>query len=116
MQHLVSNRAQAVIRVDDPHRCAAIFEERKNGASRQLDVTSEMAVFPTGKPSSDRSNPERSIARSDHTLDTGRAQLFCRHSQHPYAVESKQAEFGAEPEITVGRLRDAVDRTLGETV
>src|ERR1700738_4870455 len=78
---------------------------------------SHPSVVPTRQPTQG-SDPEGSVAsrqqapyRSARKLLPGRQ----RQRQRTNAVETHYTGLGAQPEITVGRLRDRVDRPIQES-
>ena len=78
--------------------------------SGKLRVLSQLAVLPTGQPFVS-ANPKTSIARGEHASNIGAGEMLARGrlpGDAPNTVEAKQAEFRAEPEITVGRLSNRV--------
>src|SRR5277367_2952530 len=77
----------------------------------QFRVVIQLAVLPTCKSFSG-ANPKTSIARGEHASNIGAREMLARGRlprDAPNAVEAKQAEFRAEPEITVGCLGNRVD-------
>jgi len=79
-------------------------------------VLSQLAILPTGQPFVS-ANPKRSIARDEEFANkvAGKMLVPWRLPQDAAnAIEAKQAEFRAQPEITVGRLRDRLDGAVGK--
>jgi hypothetical protein len=77
----------------------------------QFRVVGQLAVLPTCKPFRG-ANPKTSIAPGEHASNIGAREMLTRGrlpGDAPNAVEAKQAEFCAEPEITVGCLSNRVD-------
>jgi hypothetical protein len=71
----------------------------------------QLAVLPTGKPRIS-ANPKTPIARDEQRSNPAVWERLTRGrlpSGGPNAVEPEQAEFRAEPEITVGRLSNRVE-------
>jgi hypothetical protein len=78
---------------------------------RKFRVVSELAVLPTYKSLSG-TDPKTPIAPGEHASNIRARKVLARGRlprDAPNAVEAKQAEFRAEPEITVGRLSNRVD-------
>ena len=89
-----------------PNRPFPILKERNDGLSSELRVMSQLAVLPTCK-SFIGANPKTPIARGEQASNMAAGEMLtCRRLpwDAPNAIEAKQAEFRAEPEITVGRL------------
>ena len=101
-----------------PYGSFTIFNERVNSLSRNLRVLSQLAVLPTGQPFM-RANPKSSIARDEKASNKAAGQMLIpsrlpRNGSN--AIEAKQAEIRAQPEITVGGLRNCVDSAFGKAV
>jgi hypothetical protein len=67
---------------------------------------SKLTVLPACKPF-DSADPKAPIASGEQVSNIAAGQMFTRRRlpwDAPNAVESKQAEFRAEPEIAVGSL------------
>jgi hypothetical protein len=66
----------------------------------------QLSVLPTGKPFVG-ADPKAPIARGEQLSNIATGEVLTRW-RLPWdasnAIEAKQARFGAEPEITVGRL------------
>src|SRR5260370_23557926 len=89
-----------------PYGTFAILKERLNNPSSKLRVVSQLAIFPTRKPFIS-ANPKTPVAPGKHVLNKAAGEMLTRRGlpwYKPNAIEAKQAEFRAEPEITVGRL------------
>jgi hypothetical protein len=79
--------------------------------SSQFRVVRQLTVLPTYKSLSG-ANPKTSIAPGEHASNIRAREVLARGrlpGDAPNAVEAKQAEFRAEPEITVGCLSNRVD-------
>ena len=100
-----------------PHDSATILKELQHIMSGKLRVLSQPAILPARQPSPG-TDPECSIPRREETEDVVRrkmlARWFPRYGSN--AIEAKQAEFRAEPEITIAGLRDRVDPAPGEAL
>ena len=94
-----------------PYRSFTILEERNKIVSRKLPVVSQLAVLPTGKPFIG-GDPKTPIASGENASNIVAREMLTRRRlprSGPNAIEANQAEFGAKPEITVGRLSNRVD-------
>jgi hypothetical protein len=83
-----------------------ILKECFNLLPIQLGVVSQLAVLPTCKPFTG-ANPETPVARGAQVSNivAGETLALWRLPRNvPNTIEAKQAEFRAEPEITVGCL------------
>ena len=79
-----------------------------NILSGKFRVLSQLAVLPTCKPFIG-ANPKTPIARGEQASNVAAGEMLTRRRlpwDEPNAIEAKQAEFRAQPEITVGRLSD----------
>jgi hypothetical protein len=89
-----------------PHRSFTILKQRGDALSSQLRVAGQLTVLPTGKPFSG-ANPQASIARGEQAMNIAAGEMLTGR-RLPWdvqdTIESKQAEFRAEPKITVGHL------------
>jgi hypothetical protein len=88
-----------------------VLQERMDILPGQFRVVSQLTVLPTYKSFSG-ADPKTSISPGEHTSDIDAGEVLARGwlpGDTPNAVESEQAEFGAEPEITVGCLSNRVD-------
>src|ERR1700734_3948233 len=88
-----------------------VLHERMDILPGQFRVLSQLAVLPTCEPFSG-ANPKTPIARSEHASNIGAREMLARGrlpGETPNPVEAEQAEFRAEPEITVGCLSNRVD-------
>jgi hypothetical protein len=86
--------------------------------SGKLRVVSQLAVLPTCKPFRG-ANPKTPIARGEQASNIAAGEMLTRRRlpwDAPNAIEAKQAEFRAEPEITVGRLSNRVDDAFEKAV
>src|SRR5580693_538720 len=89
-----------------PHRSFTILDGRSKFQSGKIGIVRELAVLPTCEPLIG-ANPKTPIAPGEQTCNHAAGELLTRRrlpGDGPDAVEAKQAEFRAEPEITVGRL------------
>jgi hypothetical protein len=95
-----------------------ILKEGFNNLPIQLRVVSQLAVFPTCKPQNG-ANPKTPVPRyaQGSNIAAGKT-LACWWPPRsgPNAIKAQQAEFGAEPEITVGGLSNREDDAFGEAV
>ncbi|MGA7840306.1 MAG: hypothetical protein WCA34_05270 [Candidatus Acidiferrales bacterium] len=101
-----------------PHNAFLILYQREDNLVRQLRIQRELTAFPTGQPFP-CTDPKRPVARHEQALDFIRWEMLIRRflpRDSPYTIEAKQAEFSAEPEITVRRLGDGVDAVPGKAV
>src|SRR6185503_12289795 len=90
----------------NPYRSFAIFEQGFNNLPVQFRVVSQLAVLPAGEPA-EGANPKPSVARALQASDIACGEMLPRRRlprDGPDAIEPKQPEFGAQPEIPVGRL------------
>ena len=77
----------------------------------QFRVVSQLAVLPTCKPFSG-ANPKTPIPGSEHASYIGAREMLARGrlpGDALNAIEAKQAEFRAEPKVTVRCLSNRVD-------
>jgi len=77
-----------------------------NHLSRNFRVVSQLAVLPTGKPFSG-ADPKPPIARGEQLSNIAAGEMLTRRRlpwDAPNAIEADQAEFRAQPKMTVGRL------------
>jgi hypothetical protein len=99
-----------------PDGSFTILEERINSLSWNLWVQSQLAILPTGQPLMS-ANPKSSIARDQQPSNKIAGKMLIPRRlrrEGPNAIEAKQAEFRSQPEITVGRLSNRLDRTFGK--
>jgi hypothetical protein len=71
-------------------------------------MLSQLAVLPTCKAFLG-TNPKIAVARDEQRSNFAAMEMLTRGrlpGDAPNPIETKQAEFGAQPEITVGRLSD----------
>ena len=80
-------------------------------------VLRQLAAYPA-KEAGKRANPESAVARDEQTVRRGGELLTGRGlpGDSVNAIETKQAEFAAQPEIAIGRLRHREDGANGEPV
>src|SRR5262249_52671872 len=99
-----------------PHRALSILEEFINLLPRQFLVWSQLAVFPTHQTFRGP-NPKRPVACSDQANNPiGGKRTRRLPGDRPHTVESNQAEFRSQPEITVFSLGDGYDGPFGKAV
>ena len=82
--------------------------------SVEFRVVGQLAVIPTGKPFIG-SDPKPAVSRSQQTSNSPARQtllIWRLPFDAAHTVESLQAEFGADPQVTIGRLRNGVDRAF----
>jgi hypothetical protein len=92
----------------DPYRSFPILEERFNRPPIELLVVRQLAVLPTGEPING-ADPQTPVAPGSQGSNIVAREMLTRWRLPravANAVEAKQAEFRAEPEIAVGRLRN----------
>jgi hypothetical protein len=85
-----------------------ILKQRLNKPSSKLRVLSQLAAIPTCKPFK-RANPKSPVARREQAKNIAGGEMLIRWwlpGDSPNTVETKQAEFRTQPEITVGRLNN----------
>jgi hypothetical protein len=83
-----------------------------------LGVTAELAIVPTGEAFV-RADPKAAVARGQQAADPAARQMLAigrLPGDAAHSIEAFQAEFSAEPEVAVGRLRDRVNRTSEESL
>jgi hypothetical protein len=88
-----------------------ILDERIKRSSGKLRILNQLAVLPTCEPLIG-ANPQTPIARYEQLSNMAMGETLTRGGLPwggPNPVEAKQAEFRAQPEITVGRLSHRVD-------
>ena len=79
---------------------------------------SQLAVLPTCKPFRS-ADPKTPVARDEQASNIAAGEMLTRWRlpwDAPNAIEAKQAEFRAQPEITVGRLGNRGDRAFEKAV
>jgi hypothetical protein len=95
----------------DPYRSFPILQERLDTLSGKVGVLSYPAIFPTGKPVVG-ANPKTAITPGDQFSNPAVREILTRRRlprNTPHSIETKQAKFRAQPEITVGRLGNRGD-------
>ena len=93
---------------------SSIFQERQDCLSVKFRIVGQLAVPPTGKPFIG-SDPEPAVTRGEQTSNGPAGQMLLIRRlpfDAAHTVESLQAEFGADPQIAIGRLRNGVDRAF----
>jgi len=84
----------------------------------KLRAPGQLAATPGCKANS-RANPKGAVARDEQAVD-GVVREMLTHRWLPgasaNAIEAKQSEFCAEPEIPIGCLGNGVDVAQGETL
>src|SRR4029453_11849551 len=100
-----------------PHGAIAVLKQRKNPAAVELGVGGELSIFPTGKALG-CADPKCTVTcdQQRRNVIAGELAIGRPPSDSPNAIKAQQAEFGAEPEIAIGRLCDSVNDALGEPV
>ena len=82
----------------------------------KLRVVSQPAALPTCKSCSG-ANPQTPVPRDAQASNVAAGETLARWRLPrgvPHAVEAKQSEFRAEPEIAVGRLGNRKDDAFGK--
>src|SRR4029453_12833453 len=100
----------------DPYRSFAILEQRFNNLPIKFRVVSQLAVLPACK-AVEGADPQTSVARALHASDIAVGEMLPRGwlpRVGPHAIEAKQAKFGAQPEIPIGRLCNRANESLGK--
>src|SRR5262249_29148714 len=95
----------------DPYRSFTILEQRLDNLTIQFGVVRQLAVLPAGE-SAQGASPRPPVARALQASDIAAGEmlpLWRLPGDGPHAIEPKQPEFGAEPEISVGRLCDGTN-------
>jgi len=101
-----------------PYHALAVLEERAHDPAGELGILREAAVLPACQPS-EGADPKRAIAGDQQLVDFAAGELLAARRRPlgaANAIEAAQAEFGAEPEIAVGRLRDRINGAFGNAV
>ena len=101
-----------------PHGSGAILQQRENSAARKRRIFSQLTVLPTHQPI-EGADPEGPVACRQEGSHRGARKLLPwrkRQRHRPNTVESNDTALRSEPEITVRRLRDCVDRALHEPI
>src|SRR5208282_3803657 len=86
-----------------PYRSFTILKERDDSLPSKYRVVGQLAVLPTCKPFRG-ANPKAPIARDEQASNKAAGETLTLRrlpGNAPNAVEAKQAEFRAKPEITV---------------
>ena len=102
----------------DPYRSFTILNQRTHLLPRKLRVLGQLALVPAGQPFTSP-DPESSVACDQYSSNRAAGKMLPRRRlpwDGPDAIEAEQAEFGAEPEIAVGRLSNCVDDAFGKAV
>src|SRR5208283_103545 len=116
-----ANRAESSRRSREtarPHGSDAILHKRENSAAGKRRICSQLTVLPTHQPV-EGANPDGSVACRQEGSHRSARKLLPRPQRQrhgPNAVEANYTGLRAEPEITVRRLGDCVDRPLHESV
>src|SRR5262249_21202119 len=89
-----------------PNRAVTRLQKLGNTQVSNFRVPRKPAVLPTDKPFVG-TDPKSAVAGDQQTRDIIARELPAgrwRPVDGPHAIEAKQAEFRAQPEVTVGRL------------
>jgi len=81
-------------------------------------VIGQLAVLPTCQ-SFIGANPKAPVTRDEQSPNAGTGEMLTRRwrpRDAPNTIEANQAEFFAEPEITIGRLSNRVNDTFKKAV
>src|SRR5262245_39147727 len=107
----VPNGAQSTARhgrAANPDGVLSVFEKPPDEAARELVVHCELAIFPA-RCSLGCADPEPAVTSREQPPDHVRRQPLIG-GRLPWdrsnTIETKQAEVGTEPEVTIGRLCD----------
>src|SRR5258705_4007163 len=95
-----------------------ILKNLKNIISDDFGVLRELAILPACK-SFGGANPKCPVSRSQQTENVIRGKLLIRWRLPGNvldSIEAEQAEFGAQPKITVGSLGKCVNLAFGKAV
>ena len=101
-----------------PHRSLTVFEQRCHKLVVERWGPGKPAV-PQDNESAKRANPKTAVACDEQAIDVLIGELLTRRwvpREKANAIEAKQAEFGPQPEIPIGRLGHRVDVAQGEPV
>src|SRR5271166_4120372 len=98
-----------------PYRSIPILQERVNPAAAESRVLSQLAILPTHQ-SVEGADPERSVTCRQEGSNLGTGKPSQRQWHRSNSVEAIDTRLRAEPEITVGQLRDCVDRPTQESI
>ena len=88
-----------------PHRSVAVFEQGCHEDLVELRIVGQLGAIPANK-TREGADPERSIARHQQAVGFVGELLTCGRlpASEVKAIETKQSEFPAEPQIAVGCL------------
>src|SRR4030095_6466220 len=84
----------------------------------QFRVVSQLAVLPAGEPL-EGANPKPPVASAVQACDIAVEKMLALwrlRGNGAHAIEPKQAEFGAQPEIPVGRLCDGANEAFRKPI
>src|SRR5579859_2306495 len=101
-----------------PDGSLAVLEQCVDEPSFELRIQGEPIASPACQARV-RADPERAIARTEQTADVGIWERLTRRRlprNGPDAVEPKQPQLRAEPQITVRRLTDGFDLASGKSL
>ena len=101
-----------------PYRPFVILEERENVVSLSFRVAGQFAILPTGKTLVG-ANPKPAVVRGQHASNPPAGEMLITRRlpfDGAHTIESNQAEFGTQPEVTIAGLRDGVYRAFEESV
>src|SRR5262249_8419359 len=104
--------------VREPDDTVAVLEERANALSRHLVILRQRASVPR-RETTVGPDPQRAIASAEQAHDAvGRQRRPTERlpTDGSDAIETKQAEAGANPQVAVRCLRDRLDLTPREAV
>src|SRR5262249_2999293 len=99
-----------------PDRAFMIFKQPLNTLLFELFVLSKLTVLPACQPFGG-ADPKRPFARGEQSPNIVVGELLTGKllpADLAHAIESKQAGFRSQPEITIGCLSKGADRTLGK--
>ncbi len=102
----------------DPHCAFAILKKSTDISSGKQWVLRQLAVLPTCQPLKS-ADPKSSIARGKQLSNRAAGQILTQRrlpGNGPNTIETNQAETRAQPELTVGCLRNCLDVALGKAV
>src|SRR5271165_6554393 len=97
-----------------PYGSIPILQERVNSEPAERRMLRQLTVLPTHQ-SVEGADPESSVACRHEGPDLGSPKLLPRRQwqrRRSNSVEAKHTGLSAQPEITVGRLGDCVDRPM----
>src|SRR5215469_5930032 len=101
-----------------PYRAFPVLKERRNNLPSKFRVLNQLAVLPTCQPFPS-ADPKRPVARDQHPPNISGGEMLTRRrlpGDAPNAIEAKQAEFCAQPDVTVGRLSKRDDTAFGKAL